>query len=56
MGARAGVVAPARPAAPTRGIDVVLVEDDERLAEVLRRALREDGAIVHWFADAETAL
>jgi putative two-component system response regulator len=43
-------------AAPARGIDVVLVEDDERLADVLRRALREDGAVVHWFTDAETAL
>ncbi len=56
MGARAGAAAPERPAAPARGIDVVLVEDDERLADVLRRALREDGAVVHWFADAETAL
>jgi putative two-component system response regulator len=45
-----------RPATVARRIDIVLVEDDARLADVLRRALVDDGAVVHWFVDAEAAV
>jgi len=50
------LAASGRPVAARRGIDIVLVEDDARLADVLRRALVDDGATVHWFVDGEAAV
>ena len=55
MGARAGVTGSSRAAQVARP-DVVLVEDDARLADVLGRALRDDGARVQPFVDARPAL
>ena len=37
-------------------MDVVVVEDDQRMAEVLARALRDDGARVECYGDAASAL
>jgi len=50
------LAATGRPVVEKRGIDIVLVEDDARLADVLRRALVDDGATVHWFVDGEAAV
>jgi len=51
----AGAVS-SRRVAGRHGPEVVLVEDDPRLAEVVRRALAADGAHVRWFSGAEDAL